>query len=215
MLLPNRPLRFSSSSRHTIPGRPGFQSGPPPQLPARSNPNFLAYKTHFLSPTFSLVLFRHASPIRTRTSTAAAGVRERNKRGGGTGIFTGGVEREIEGSNSSKMMMGAMVDNYVVGTLLASLLGSFVLFHILRRKTTAEKDEIRNDCVRSSTNGEVRPEGGPENDVVIVGAGVAGAALAHTLGKVRSCFLLSFSFFPYFFCTGFCLENNHANQEQI
>ncbi|KAG5535452.1 hypothetical protein RHGRI_023276 [Rhododendron griersonianum] len=91
--------------------------------------------------------------------------------------------------------MAVMVDNYVAGTLLAFLLG-FVVVYILRRKTTAEKDErgegraegggfdeIRNDCVRSSTDGEVRPEGGPETDVVIVGAGVAGAALAHTLGK--------------------------------
>ena len=91
-----------------------------------------------------------------------------------------------------------MVDNYIVGSFFASLVG-FVLLYIFRSNATAEADkkrdhrrpgvafdEIRNDCVRSSTNGEVRPKGGPETDVVIVGAGVAGASLAHTLGKVRS-----------------------------
>ena len=88
-----------------------------------------------------------------------------------------------------------MVDDFILGTFLASLLG-FVFLYILRRSATAKadkrrravgafNDEIRNDCVRSSANGEVRPEGGPETDVIVVGAGVAGAALAHTLGKVR------------------------------
>ncbi|GFY90973.1 squalene epoxidase 2 [Actinidia rufa] len=89
--------------------------------------------------------------------------------------------------------MAIMVDNYIVGSFFASLVG-LVLLYFFRRNAMAETDkksdhrrpgvdEIRNDCVRSSTNGEVRPGGGPETDVVIVGAGVAGAALAHTLGK--------------------------------
>ncbi|KAL6993898.1 Squalene epoxidase 1 [Sarracenia purpurea var. burkii] len=93
--------------------------------------------------------------------------------------------------------MAMVVDSCVVGTFFAFLLGS-ILLYILRRNATAKADkrrdrhpygpggavdEIRNDCVRVPTNGEVRPERGPEADVIIVGAGVAGAALAHTLGK--------------------------------
>ncbi|XP_052203893.1 squalene epoxidase 3-like [Diospyros lotus] len=74
---------------------------------------------------------------------------------------------------------------YIVGAFLASLLGFLSLF-VLRRSRRGQGsgfDEIRNDCVRSSNAGEARPEGGPVSDVIIVGAGVAGAALSHTLGK--------------------------------
>ncbi|CAL5326109.1 hypothetical protein CsSME_00005509 [Camellia sinensis var. sinensis] len=91
--------------------------------------------------------------------------------------------------------MMIMVDNYIVGTFFASLLG-FLLLYILRSRNATVKpdnrpdhhhhhafDEIRNDCVRSSINGQPPPDGGPDTDVIIVGAGVAGAALAHTLGK--------------------------------
>lgn len=44
--------------------------------------------------------------------------------------------------------------------------------------------EIRDECVKSTANGECRSKTACEEaDVIIVGAGVAGAALANTLGK--------------------------------
>ncbi|GMP31193.1 hypothetical protein CsSME_00005509 [Camellia sinensis var. sinensis] len=106
--------------------------------------------------------------------------------------------------------MMIMVDNYIVGTFFASLLG-FLLLYILRSRNATVKpdnrpdhhhhhafDEIRNDCVRSSINGQPPPDGGPDTDVIIVGAGVAGAALAHTLGKVTSSsFFLALCLFPW------------------
>ncbi|KAK3021923.1 hypothetical protein RJ639_045217 [Escallonia herrerae] len=87
--------------------------------------------------------------------------------------------------NARKKMV--IVDKYIVGTFFASLMGFFILY-VLRQKTTAKhrrRDQfqsrqhyqIRND----PTTGECLPDSG--SDVIIVGAGVAGAALAYTLGK--------------------------------
>ncbi|XP_059624039.1 squalene epoxidase 3-like [Cornus florida] len=88
--------------------------------------------------------------------------------------------------------MAMAVDVYILGTFFASLLG-FVFLYIVRHGAEKQKRignhratsdfEIRNDCARSSTNGECESDDGPQSDVIIVGAGVAGAALAHTLGK--------------------------------
>lgn len=80
-----------------------------------------------------------------------------------------------------------VVEHYIIVTFFASLAG-FLLFFLLRRKDTkkTKKDveacKIQNDIVLSSVdNGDhSSPDG---TDVIIVGAGVAGAALAHTLGK--------------------------------
>ena len=88
-------------------------------------------------------------------------------------------------------------DNYIVGTFLVSLFGFAFLF-ILRcnnnRKKKTEKDsrefKIQTDAVNCADIGGCSPEYGSCDDVIIVGAGVAGAALAHTLGKVNFCFLL-------------------------
>ncbi|KAI3417386.1 Aa_trans domain-containing protein [Psidium guajava] len=83
-----------------------------------------------------------------------------------------------------------MVDQSVVGWILASLLGLSALYHLVakrgrgrgeRRECVVETDTIvttGKKCGSESVNGY-----GSEVDVVIVGAGVAGAALAHTLGK--------------------------------
>lgn len=91
------------------------------------------------------------------------------------------------------------IDPYVVWTFFASLLG-FLLLSVLRRRnygnaTAQDKGKVKNknntsdnhiseECVKSSGDGECRPEYGSGTDVIIVGAGVAGSALAHTLGKV-------------------------------
>lgn len=78
-----------------------------------------------------------------------------------------------------------MVDQFVLAIFLASLLG-FVLLYSLRfkRKERASAVEIKDECVKSAANGECRSKSNYDAaDVIIVGAGVAGAALAHTLGK--------------------------------
>ncbi|CAL5366635.1 unnamed protein product [Camellia sinensis] len=200
---------YSLQSPHGLPGhtpQPGpdhcttsyYPSLPPPTARTRTRTrthtptrpsSVFPYKWH-LSPPISFVFLENTH---ARTSTGAGGRRKRRS-----------IERESESpssgfrhcwlTNSNIKMALIMVDNYIIGTFFASLLG-FVLLYILRRNATTKgnkrriagsglfDDEIPNDCVRSSANGEARPEGGPDVDVIIVGAGVAGAALAHTLGK--------------------------------
>ncbi|KAK3030451.1 hypothetical protein RJ639_039208 [Escallonia herrerae] len=79
------------------------------------------------------------------------------------------------------------VDKYIVGTFFASLLGSFLLY-VLRQKTAAKhrkRDQFQSGQHYQIRNDPTTGEGGPHSgsDVIIVGAGVAGAALAYTLGK--------------------------------
>lgn len=85
------------------------------------------------------------------------------------------------------------IDNsYIVSTFFVSFLG-FVILSILRRRTNysiphSKKNAsgINNAFKNRSdpTRGEFRPRyGSTDADVIIVGAGVSGAALAHTLGK--------------------------------
>ncbi|KAI3878917.1 hypothetical protein MKX03_037314 [Papaver bracteatum] len=68
---------------------------------------------------------------------------------------------------------------YILGGILASLLGFLFLLKLNGKKN--KKNEIRDECVKSSINGDLRSNG--DTDIIIVGAGVAGAALAYTLGK--------------------------------
>ncbi|KAJ4714674.1 putative Squalene monooxygenase [Melia azedarach] len=85
--------------------------------------------------------------------------------------------------------MAALTDQYIVWTFFASLIGFFLLFILrLNGKNKSKKDtgnyKIQNDIVkRSSNDGDSSPENDSRTDIIIVGAGVAGAALAHTLGK--------------------------------
>ncbi|XP_073310117.1 squalene monooxygenase SE1-like isoform X2 [Primulina huaijiensis] len=83
------------------------------------------------------------------------------------------------------------MDEYIVVTLFAFTLG-VVLFYVLRRKTveSARKRDRENAAVDNGyeirseqMKGERRPDEGSDPDVIVVGAGVAGAALAYTLGK--------------------------------
>ncbi|RZC54643.1 hypothetical protein C5167_013491 [Papaver somniferum] len=69
---------------------------------------------------------------------------------------------------------------YILGGILASLLGFLFLLKLNGNKKN-KKNEIRDECVKSSINGDLRSNG--DTDIIIVGAGVAGAALAYTLGK--------------------------------
>ncbi|XP_007047610.2 PREDICTED: squalene epoxidase 3 isoform X1 [Theobroma cacao] len=87
--------------------------------------------------------------------------------------------------------MVMVFDSYIVGTFLVSLLG-FVFLFILRHNNNSRKKKIekgtrdfkiQTDAVSGTEIGECSPENGSGTDVIIVGAGVAGAALAYTLGK--------------------------------
>lgn len=79
-----------------------------------------------------------------------------------------------------------MVDQGILGWIFASLLGFVVFRSVLlkNKKKGGASVEIRDECVKSTANGECRSKTACEEaDVIIVGAGVAGAALANTLGK--------------------------------
>lgn len=85
---------------------------------------------------------------------------------------------------------------YVLVGFMASLLGFVFLydFNAKKRNRANLMEEKTNGFLKVSQNGiSLRPEtsGNNNNDVIIVGAGVAGAALAYTLGKV--------SIFLYFY----------------
>ncbi|KAI3990862.1 hypothetical protein MKX01_026046 [Papaver californicum] len=68
---------------------------------------------------------------------------------------------------------------YILGGILASLLGFLFLLKLNGKKN--KNNEIRDECVKSSIKGDLRSN--DDTDIIIVGAGVAGAALAYTLGK--------------------------------
>ena len=87
-----------------------------------------------------------------------------------------------------------MIYEYIVGgVVLATMLGFVLLYG---KKTTRASMEItRNGFVSILNNGICQSEITRSTDVVIVGAGVAGAALAYTLGKVILYFSLHTSLF--------------------
>ncbi|KAL9461202.1 hypothetical protein AB3S75_004242 [Citrus x aurantiifolia] len=75
------------------------------------------------------------------------------------------------------------MDHYIAGTLIAAV---FLLLFVVRRNDSKKPRKVsttyktQNDVFRSSVN---PGKNGSPTDAIIVGAGVAGAALAHTLGK--------------------------------
>nr|GLL48189.1 squalene monooxygenase-like [Ipomoea trifida] len=77
-----------------------------------------------------------------------------------------------------------MVDQYLAGTLLAGVFGIVAAYALFFRRNggRSEKDGVKTTAI---IDGECRSRdgGGDDVDIIIVGAGVAGAALAHTLGK--------------------------------
>ncbi|XP_058069670.1 squalene epoxidase 3-like isoform X2 [Magnolia sinica] len=97
--------------------------------------------------------------------------------------------REISVSSTfSSPPLKMLVQQYLFEGIFASLLG-FVLLYGLRGKKkagkrAADKAEIRSEGWMSSGGGGCRSDGGGSaTDVIVVGAGVAGSALAYTLGK--------------------------------
>lgn len=101
-----------------------------------------------------------------------------------------------------------MADLTFIGSLLLAVLGLF-LFYALNKSRKSGQTEQGTGAASTATTVSDRGEGRSkdrQDDVIIVGAGVAGAALAHTLGKVLI-FLSSicFVFVLEFFFPGFVL----------
>lgn len=117
-----------------------------------------------------------------------------------------------------------MADQYALGWILASLLALIALFRVVAKGKREGGSSARIECVKSAvTSGWDSGSADSNADVVIVGAGVAGSALAYTLGKVNLqspatlpyCSLsLSFPtsrcfhfFFPLLYCVIFTLAS--------
>ena len=81
-----------------------------------------------------------------------------------------------------------MVDQFILGVFIASLLG-FVMLHQIRRKKMNRASSMgikENECLEGSRIEMLcGSERTTNTDIIIVGAGVAGSALAFTLGKVK------------------------------
>ncbi|XP_043816633.1 squalene monooxygenase SE1-like [Manihot esculenta] len=77
-----------------------------------------------------------------------------------------------------------MESEYLMGRIMASLLGFVLLYRITaKKKATTSRGVARYEKLESSENGIDQAEKDNKPDVIIVGAGVAGSALAYTLGK--------------------------------
>lgn len=77
------------------------------------------------------------------------------------------------------------VDHLILTTCFASLFASLLLYLLRLRHSKKIVSNINQPLTVKPGNDDV--------DIIIVGAGVAGAALAHTLGKViKNCLLLLF-----------------------
>ncbi|KAK6238199.1 hypothetical protein QUC31_003668 [Theobroma cacao] len=78
-----------------------------------------------------------------------------------------------------------MVCQYLLGAILASVLGLVLLYKKIQKQTVFSSKKIQKETFSmSSDNGLPRDsEIGRSADIIIVGAGVAGSALAYTLGK--------------------------------
>ncbi|CAO2830441.1 unnamed protein product [Amaranthus hypochondriacus] len=83
--------------------------------------------------------------------------------------------------------MAVVIDQHIVGIFVVSLLGFVLLFSLFRDVKSKSKNKdrqnfagIQSEIVQNSDDGAVISD---KPEVIIVGAGVAGAALAYTLGK--------------------------------
>ncbi|KAJ9170526.1 hypothetical protein P3X46_018627 [Hevea brasiliensis] len=81
--------------------------------------------------------------------------------------------------------MAIVIDKFILGTFFASLFGFFLLCILRQKRQNREnKQKFKEKAAFKTRNCNVRrPEDDSGPDVIIVGAGVAGAALACTLGK--------------------------------
>lgn len=109
-----------------------------------------------------------------------------------------------------------ILDRFILGTFVASLF-AFVLLYVLRRRSNDANlnQSKKNRGIVVAQNGTVSTtEDDSGIDVIIVGAGVAGAALAHTLGKVDveiNCrFFIYFGFLQIRLLFGFTFISGNA-----
>ncbi|KAA0064475.1 squalene monooxygenase-like [Cucumis melo var. makuwa] len=77
-----------------------------------------------------------------------------------------------------------MVDQCALGWILASVLGASALYLLFGKKNCGVLNERRRESLKNiaTTNGECKSSNS-DGDIIIVGAGVAGSALAYTLAK--------------------------------
>ncbi|CAK9317391.1 unnamed protein product [Citrullus colocynthis] len=77
-----------------------------------------------------------------------------------------------------------MVDQCGLGWILASVLGAAALYFLFGKKNCGVSNERRRESLKNiaTTNGECKSSNS-DGDIIIVGAGVAGSALAYTLAK--------------------------------
>lgn len=154
----------------------------------------------YFNPKFSLTAFTAATTTTTTTSCFCSCIP--TKAEAQTQELPASITTTSSSSLSSSSSSGSVrslirskmavaVDPCVLWTFFASLLG-FLLLFVLRRGTkdnagvkgkTNEK-KLLEDQAKSSPGGDFRAGTGSGTDVIIVGAGVAGSALAHTLAKV-------------------------------
>ncbi|KAJ1406300.1 hypothetical protein SESBI_25225 [Sesbania bispinosa] len=78
-----------------------------------------------------------------------------------------------------------MVDPYALGWIICSVLSLVALYNLVfTRKNCTASSEAATENITTAT-GECRSlNRDGDAEVIIVGAGVAGSTLAHTLGKV-------------------------------
>nr|XP_023872649.1 squalene monooxygenase-like [Quercus suber]POE85634.1 squalene monooxygenase [Quercus suber] len=84
-------------------------------------------------------------------------------------------------------MVAVALDHYALGAIFVSVFALVVAiysFVAAKKKVAGEaRTEAVNCVAAAAANGECRSANAADADVIIVGAGVAGSALAHTLGK--------------------------------
>ena len=76
-----------------------------------------------------------------------------------------------------------ILEQYILGGIIATWLG-FALIYFLGVKKTKPADDGLDLHKQANELVWTRPQNDGAPDVIIVGAGVAGAALAYSLGKV-------------------------------
>lgn len=93
-----------------------------------------------------------------------------------------------------------MADLTFIGSVLVAVFGFFLFYRYGPFRKSGSTENAASAATTVIDKGEGRSQDG-HDDVIIVGAGVAGAALAHTLGKVVIIFFVSIYcvlFFIYF-----------------
>ncbi|KAJ4828154.1 hypothetical protein Tsubulata_005029 [Turnera subulata] len=99
-------------------------------------------------------------------------------------VLTGETE-QLTKVEVLKFYLWKMDYEFIMEGIVAFLLGLVFLYKLRgRRNTKALVNNLENETLKSSTNGMCQPEDmAKSTDIIIVGAGVAGSALAYTLAK--------------------------------